>query len=88
MLVSPFLLRDIKDEIIPLLLGIGTEKQATDNAVQTPEMYQESFGTAGLVLTHTAIFEPHGISVDPNWKYAEQIELKKALYLVTHSELR
>ena len=70
----------IKNEIVPLLLGTGTEKQPTENTVQTPNLYQESFEKAGLTLQHTAIFEPHGISVDQNCKYAEQIELKKAIF--------
>ena len=73
-------LASIKNEIIPLLLGTGTEKQPTENAVQTPDLYQESFEKAGLTLRHIAIFEPHGISIDPNCQYAEQIEIKKALY--------
>lgn len=74
------LFEKIKNEIIPVNLGLGDRVVPTENAVQTVGQFKAAFKQAHLNLNVEEYFPPVGLSVPTDYMYHNYFTLGKAVF--------
>jgi ubiquinone/menaquinone biosynthesis C-methylase UbiE len=77
---NPDFFKEIKKEPVPLDFVIGNKKVRFLNYAQTLEEYKNAFAKAFLTLEDEKYFNAVGISVAPDYKYRNEINVKRGVF--------
>lgn len=77
---NPDLLAKLQGKVIPIELGVEGQTISLENVVQPLSQYYEGFRRANLVVEIERHFNPHGLSIPPDYKYQKEITLGKAVW--------